>query len=494
MTQPPPVRLIVDADGVLDVLDKVEGAFEDAGQSAERAAKSNARYSKSATDMISPQERLAVAFSKLRDAQERQVAVMVQSPRRVEAEWNKIEASIDRVAALRNRQNRETARFAKAASDAVVLGLSSEAEARQRAIALEQRHRAEMEKLASVQKQAASTTTRVAVANDNSASYRRQNLGFQLQDIGVSLYGGMPVTTVLMQQGSQIAGIYGGAGGVNAALKDFTAILGAAVRFIGPFAAAGAAAYGVYKIFASNTVEARFAVDDLTKALAEQAAPLDSLRSQVEALTDIQQAYNQAIRDSATASTDATATIIANSEREYNARKALLELEQKRQQALLATQQAEMQSLQLQLRGEIGKSVNTRDDLQAQGYADPKIGSVPFVRVPDSVTGVEKVKDIIEKSALADRIKELRANMALTEIGAEKLADALKKPFAVEPYGTGDLPITGPMPTPDPRKAIDYDGETKQIDKLKAGYDDLILSANKRIEQMRGELALVGAS
>ncbi len=270
-------------------------------------------------------------------------------------------------------------------------------------------------------------------ANDNAAGFRRQNLGFQVQDIGVSLYGGMPVGTVLIQQGSQILGLYQGNGGVNAALKDFSAIVASAVRYIGPFAAVGALAYGAYRLLAQYTAQAAIAVDETTKSLAEQAAPLEGLRGQIDSLTSLQKTYTTAILDGSKASTDATAAIIANTEREFNARKSLLELEEKRQQALLKTQQAELLSQQITLRGELAKAVTTRDDLQAQGFADPKAGSVPFVRLPDSVTGLQKTMDMIAKSPAADRIKELRAQIELAEIGVEQLRKALEKTFQTAP-------------------------------------------------------------
>lgn len=282
-------------------------------------------------------------------------------------------------------------------------------------------------------------------ANDNSAGFRRQNLGFQLQDIGVSLYGGMPAATVLIQQGSQILGIYQGNGGVTAALKDFGAIAASVLRYAGPIAVAAGVVYGAYRLLAQNSAKAAVEVDSATKALAEQAAPLESLRGQISNLADLQKSYSDALRESAQASTDATKAIIANSQREFSARQALLELEEKKQQALLKTQKAQLESEQIDLRRELAKAVTTRTDLQAQGYADPKIGSVPFVRVPDAITGVVKALETIENSEAADKIKGLRAQIELTEIGIKELGKALEKTFQSGYPGKPDLErrITG---------------------------------------------------
>ncbi|WP_416065420.1 phage tail length tape measure family protein [Rhizobium sp. ZK1] len=260
-------------------------------------------------------------------------------------------------------------------------------------------------------------------ANDNEAQYRRQNLGFQLQDIGVSLYGGMPVTTVLAQQGSQIVGLYSGAGGVNAALRDFQAILAGLVRYVAPFAAAGVVAYGAYKIFAANTVEAKLAVDDMTKALAAQAQPMSAVESQLTELQKLQSEYAKALNTTARTHDVASAAIVAGTQKEYEAKRALLELELKRQEAARAVAQSELEITGLRLKSAIAQQVTTNMDLERQGFSDPRIGR--FVQVPDSVTGLEKTRDVLANNELTDKVKELRANLSLTDIALQKLREGL---------------------------------------------------------------------
>lgn len=89
----------------------------------------------------------------------------------------------------------------------------------------------------------------------NVAAYRMQNLSYQVQDIGVSLAGGMNPFTVMAQQGSQIAQIYGfGGGGVNALMRDlrgmFTllgrSVVGAVTRFPLVTAAVGVLSAGIF--------------------------------------------------------------------------------------------------------------------------------------------------------------------------------------------------------------------------------------------------------
>lgn len=82
--------------------------------------------------------------------------------------------------------------------------------------------------------------------NDNMASFRRQNLMYQAFDIGQTI-GPLGVTRTLMQQGPQIAQMYAGQGGVNAALSDAGSLAGSLVRRLWPVAlaaAAGGAAIG----------------------------------------------------------------------------------------------------------------------------------------------------------------------------------------------------------------------------------------------------------
>lgn len=76
---------------------------------------------------------------------------------------------------------------------------------------------------------AAHHATEVAVGRHNTVLMQQNavmrqasaNLIFQLNDIGVSLTSGMNPLMVAIQQGSQIATIYGsGQGGLGAALKE----------------------------------------------------------------------------------------------------------------------------------------------------------------------------------------------------------------------------------------------------------------------------------
>lgn len=83
-----------------------------------------------------------------------------------------------------------------------------------------------------VLKNRTTTLTRLARAS-RGATLRLQQMFFQVNDIGVSLAGGQNPFLVLVQQGTQLAQIYGfGNGGVSGAFKDLRSLLiGVARRF-----------------------------------------------------------------------------------------------------------------------------------------------------------------------------------------------------------------------------------------------------------------------
>ena len=73
--------------------------------------------------------------------------------------------------------------------------------------------------------------TQMGAASRN-AAFQSRMLMFQLNDVFVSLASGMNPMMVFVQQGAQIQQIYGGQGGVNAALRDTSRMLGGVVTRI----------------------------------------------------------------------------------------------------------------------------------------------------------------------------------------------------------------------------------------------------------------------
>ncbi len=82
---------------------------------------------------------------------------------------------------------------------------------------------------------------RFHATNDNMARFRRQNLTYQLFDVGQMAALGQNPAMTLMQQGPQIAQLYAGQGGVNAALRDAGTLAGGLVTKLWPVGIAAAA-------------------------------------------------------------------------------------------------------------------------------------------------------------------------------------------------------------------------------------------------------------
>ncbi len=95
--------------------------------------------------------------------------------------------------------------------------------------------------LRQVAREADNTIIRVRAVNDNMAQFRRQNLTYQLFDVGQMAALGQNPAMTLMQQGPQIAQLYAGQGGVNAALRDAGTLAGGLVTKLWPVGIAAAA-------------------------------------------------------------------------------------------------------------------------------------------------------------------------------------------------------------------------------------------------------------
>lgn len=179
----------------------------------------------------------------------------------------------------------------------------------------------------------------------------------------------------------------------------------------------------------------RSSIDEATRALADQAARGGAVEGMISDTERAQKSYKDAIAATAGAQTSASNSIVADTKREFEAKKSLLELELKRQRALLAVQQAELGTKGAALKAEVGSQVFTRNSAEAGGYSDSRIGN--FVRLPDEITGLEKTKEALANSPLTAEIQKIRAEMALTEIGANKLEEALNSTFGSSDGGKG---------------------------------------------------------
>lgn len=220
-------------------------------------------------------------------------------------------------------------------------------------------------------------------------------------------------------------------------LRTGTFAAGAFSAALGPIGLIAGAAAGAAVVFSKWGKS----VDEATKSLAAQAASSSAIPGMIDDVAKAQDAYKAAIAQTSSAQTAASSNIVAQTKREFDAKKSLLELELKRQQALIEMQRANMAERGAALKAEIGDKVFTRNSSVERGYADPRTGA--FTRLPDDITGLEKTQEIIDKSPISAEIKKIRAEMELAEISAGKLGEALNTTFADKGGSGKSVPASG---------------------------------------------------
>ncbi|MEM7505545.1 MAG: phage tail tape measure protein [Pseudomonadota bacterium] len=168
-----------------------------------------------------------------------------------------------------------------------------------------------------------------------------------------------------------------------------------------------------------------FALADATDEAVDAAAGYEQGIGGLEsALGDLERAavaYAKAVRGTADAQSASTASIVADSKREFEAKKELLRLELERQQALQATRRAEQSSLQSQA-----------DEL-----------SVPITVRPGMRGGNQPLADRLDASrqeeleGVSRRLREVSANAELADIAIQKVERVLQSEFTDIAGGAG---------------------------------------------------------
>jgi len=220
--------------------------------------------------------RLANASAKLTNAQAREVSATARlenARARMIGETNKAVLSSQRLATEQARTEAATERATQAASRARSALIAEEA-ASVRLAAAKNRE-------AAAQNTAATAAGRAAVASRGAAHAARQsaaqtqNLIFQVQDVVVGLGSGQKPLTVLLQQGTQIAGVFGPGIGVTGILKGVVRAIGAMVApFLPVIAVVGvvAAGFGILTNEIAGTTDVAVGFGDVIKASIQLAA------------------------------------------------------------------------------------------------------------------------------------------------------------------------------------------------------------------------------
>lgn len=196
--------------------------------------------------------------------------------------------------------------------------------------------------------------------------------------------------------------------------------LSVAMAFVGgPIGLAVSALAAGFLLFRDRTDEATQAM----QRLAGEAQSLSGVQSLIADTERAQGAYMSAISNTANAQSSATASIVADTKREFEAKRSLLELELKRQEALIGTQR-----LALRGRVEEARARSGADMLDYSGYS-------PYARNPVADVASRSLRR--ELDADADTLQQMRADLALTEIATGKLREALNVTFKDAQGGAG---------------------------------------------------------
>jgi len=256
-----------------------------------------------------------------------------------------------------------------------------------------------------------------------------QQAGYQIGDFAVQVASGQNVLTAFIQQGSQVAGAFG----------PWGAIIGAAG------AVAGALAVSLW---------------DSGDAAEKLELDIGGLESGVGALETTVRAYIDAIEDTSTAQSAATSKIVADTKREFEAKKELLRLEVLRQEA----QQAERGIQIAAAEAELGRldEVQGRLDRMSDAQRRRRGGALEV-----------QLEGRDEASAA---YRQLVAEATLAEIAIERANEAIALSF--------DETVAAVMADDDSGS-----GAREKIDKLASSLESL----RDRLEAMR-ERAESGAA
>lgn len=199
----------------------------------------------------------------------------------------------------------------------------------------------------------------------------------------------------------------------------------------GTFGALLGTVAGPLSMFAVGLLNSADATDELVKSLTETSASLGSVRSDMDALRDLQEKYTQAIAASAGASDATAAAVAANSKREFEARRQVLAVEVELLRIRAQENREALRNLEDQsrtaaenLRREVSTfSAGTRQATDAEGFA------YTGPRTVDEALGNadRSVLEGMEQRRLA--MRKLRAETELTTLAIEEANAALQGEF-----------------------------------------------------------------
>ena len=238
-----------------------------------------------------------------------------------------------------------------------------------------------------------------------------QNIGFQVQDFAVQVGAGTSASQALAQQLPQLLSGFG--------------LLGIAL---------GTAA-AVFLPLVGYLFQSRDATAGLAKEALSASGSMGSLQGAVSALEGVQRQYNDQINATGGASSAAASLVIANSAREFEARKELLRIEIELARLRASEKAADAQILKGQFdsvfASESNKIQQTRDLQDKSALLDGRGSSVaagPGLQgAGDAFTARMRATEGREQDLLA--VRKLNAEVALLNIETSRSEELLNSTF-----------------------------------------------------------------
>lgn len=208
----------------------------------------------------------------------------------------------------------------------------------------------------------------------------------------------------------------------------------------GTFGALAGVAAGALIPFIANLRATEDANQKLIESLVGGEVGFDSIQSSMSQLRDIQDTYNEAIKNTAGASSATAAVVAANSAREFAARKQVLAIELELLRIRGAEQRSQLAGLQEAARAageEVQRSLQlSGENLQSLGpgpggVISPDLYDMGAIGRRLSARAEQELAAFQESNAQNRRaIRMLRAEIELTELAAEQAGAALAGEFA----------------------------------------------------------------
>lgn len=237
-----------------NVVSTAQRQMQQAALSAQRLATETARTSAASANAATAQARLATATARTAQAETAATAAAL----RLEAAQARAAATQDRATAAQQR--------AAAATAAQTRQIAAQEVELERINGINDRFNAVMARSPKYQ-QAFTTQSRAVARQAGLTRHEMNNLAFQLNDVAVGFASGQKPMTIFMQQGAQIAQIFGTSGaGAGAIIRQLVGMLGTLVMRLGLVGVAVGAVLAPFALFTrefNKGVDSKKLVDDL---------------------------------------------------------------------------------------------------------------------------------------------------------------------------------------------------------------------------------------